>query len=60
VGISNRIHVVVLSGLHEGEKFVVGLRENDKSHSDGQKRQSQSPVQQQQMPGIPGAPGRGR
>lgn len=60
VGISNRIHVVVLSGLQEGEKVVVGLRENDKSHSDGQKRQSQSPVQQQQMPGIPGAPGRGR
>lgn len=60
VGISNRIHVVVLSGLQEGEKVVVGLRENDKSRSDGQKRQSQSPMQQQQMPGIPGAPGRGR
>ncbi len=60
VGISNRIHVVVLSGLQEGEKIVVGLRENDKSRNEGQKHQSQSPMQQQQLPGIPGGTGKVR
>lgn len=60
VGISNRIHVVVLSGLQEGEKVVVGLRENEKSRNQEQKRQSQSPMQQQQLPGIPGGTGRVR
>ncbi|WP_288253282.1 efflux RND transporter periplasmic adaptor subunit [uncultured Hydrogenophaga sp.] len=54
IGISNRVHAEVLSGLKEGERVVAGTRETEPRNSSG--NQQGSPLGQQGVRG-PGGPG---
>ncbi len=61
VGVSNRIHAQVISGLEAGDKVVAGVREPEKARNGDASRQPQSAMQQQMPPGMPGgAAPRGR
>lgn len=51
VGVSNRIHAQVISGLEAGDKVVAGVREPEKARNGDASRQPQMP------PGMPGMPG---
>ncbi|NIM43467.1 MAG: efflux RND transporter periplasmic adaptor subunit [Hydrogenophaga sp.] len=54
IGISNRVHAEVLSGLKEGERVVAGTRETEPRNNSS--NQQGSPLGQQGMRG-PGGPG---
>lgn len=62
VGVSNRVHAEILSGLQEGEKVVAGMRQSGQS---GQAATAAGSSQRSQPqgpgfgPGVPGAPGMG-
>lgn len=61
VGVGNRIHVQVISGLAAGDKVVAGVREPEKARNGDASRQPQSAMQPQMPPGMPGgAAPRGR
>lgn len=61
VGVSNRIHAQVISGLEAGDKVVAGVREPEKARNGDASRQPQSAMQRQMPPGMPGgAAPRGR
>lgn len=64
LGVSNRIHAEVISGLEDGEKVIAGVREPEKPRGDSSaSRQPSSSPMQQQMPagaGMPGGMARGR
>jgi macrolide-specific efflux system membrane fusion protein len=60
IGVSNRIHAEVVSGLAPGEKVVAGVREQNGGRAEAQtNRQPQSQLQQP-TPGMPGGMGRMR
>ncbi|MDR0440117.1 MAG: efflux RND transporter periplasmic adaptor subunit [Candidatus Accumulibacter sp.] len=46
IGVSNRIHAEVISGLNLGEKVVAGVREEDRARSEAQPNRPQSQLQQ--------------
>lgn len=51
VGVSNRIHAEVISGLAQGERVVAGVREQEKARSESSSNNRQP---QSQIPGMPG------
>ncbi|WP_153110206.1 efflux RND transporter periplasmic adaptor subunit [Propionivibrio limicola] len=63
IGVSNRIHAEVISGLKEGDKVVAGVRTQEKSSEKaqdkarGQDSSNRQSAMQQPMPGVPGMPG---
>lgn len=57
VGVSNRIHAEVISGLAQGEKVVAGVREQEKGRPESSSNNRQPQSQLPGMPGVPGAPG---
>ncbi len=57
VGVSNRVHAEVLTGLREGEKVVAGLRGPEKGRRGAASNRQSSPAQQPRMQGLPGVPG---
>ncbi|MDR1646940.1 MAG: efflux RND transporter periplasmic adaptor subunit [Zoogloeaceae bacterium] len=56
IGVSNRIHAEVISGLAQGEMVVAGVREREGNAPAASNRQQPSQLQQP-VPGMPGMPG---
>jgi macrolide-specific efflux system membrane fusion protein len=57
IGVSNRIHAEVISGLGSGEKVVAGVREQNGTRPEAQPNRQPSQLQQP-TPGMPGGMGR--
>jgi macrolide-specific efflux system membrane fusion protein len=61
IGVSNRIHAEVISGLSQGETVVAGVRAQNPEGPSNRPAQSAPSQLQQPVPGLPGGPGgRGR
>ena len=52
IGVSNRVHIEVISGLETGEKVVVGVREQEKQRAEGQAGRQPSSPMQTPVPGM--------
>lgn len=63
IGVSNRIHAQVISGLKEGDKVVAGVRTQEKAPEKAQDKargldsSNRQSAMQQQVAGVPGMPG---